>query len=82
MKYSYNAVSQTLAIIELIPESDQDKILLNTLNIKNPDHEMTFHHHFEKGLQSRNASAVLLGLEMIEPPKKALVSFDVVIGLG
>ena len=43
---------------------------------------MTFHHHFEKGLQSRNVSAVLLGVDMIKPPKKALVSFELAIGLG
>ncbi|WP_158826921.1 hypothetical protein [Mucilaginibacter lacusdianchii] len=83
MNYRYEPVSQTKAVIELIPVTDQEKTLLKQLNINNPEHEMTFHYYFEKGLQSRNVSAVLLGIDkMIEPPTKALVSFEVVIGLG
>jgi hypothetical protein len=81
MKYSYLPVHKTKAIIELIPDSEQDKTLLRTLDVKNPDHEMTLFHHFQKGLQSRHPSAVLLGIdEMIDAPKKALVSFEIVIG--
>ncbi|TCS84740.1 hypothetical protein EDD80_1189 [Anseongella ginsenosidimutans] len=82
MDYSCKLVNPTLAIIEIIPETPEEDTYLKTLDINNPEHEMTFHHYFEKGLQTCNASAVLLDIEMIDPPKKARVSFEVVRGLG
>ena len=33
MKYSYNALIKTSAIIELITETEQDKTLLSTLDV-------------------------------------------------
>ncbi|WP_025146060.1 hypothetical protein [Pedobacter jeongneungensis] len=83
MKYQYQPLSKTSAIIEINPETDIEIKLLKDIDRSNPDHEFTLHYYYESALQSRNGAAVLLSIDrFIQYPTKGVISFKVVTGLG
>nr|WP_315419663.1 hypothetical protein [uncultured Pedobacter sp.] len=83
MKYQFQPLSKTSAIIEIIPETDIEIKLLKDIDRSDPDHEFTLHYHYERALLSRYKTAELLSIDrFIQYPIKVVISFTVVTGLG
>lgn len=82
MKYKCQILSKTKAVIEIIPETEVEKLLFNKMDKDNIDEDI-FRYHFSKGLEVTDKSAVLLGINNFENfPTKANVSFGLAVGIG
>jgi len=82
MKYLYQALSKTSAVIELAPETETEKKLLQDFDRSDPDQDALYH-YYQKGLELNNKSAMRLSINrFIRFPSKAAISFDIMAGLG
>lgn len=81
MKYNCQILNETKAIIEIIPETDLEKSLLNKMDTENLD-ENTLSYHYEKALKLKNRYAELLLIDSFQKfPTKAIISYDKAKGI-
>lgn len=81
MKYHCEPFTNNKSKVTLIPENSVDQNLLKILDIDNPEHEFTFHEHYQAGLKKCNASAQLVGIdEFIKYPNIAICNFELAVG--
>lgn len=82
MKYEGQILSNAKAVIEIIPETENEKALLGNIDENKPDDD-TLRHHYSKGLECAIKSAVILGIDRFEKfPTKAIISYGLVKGIG
>ncbi|KAB1232589.1 hypothetical protein [Chryseobacterium viscerum] len=81
MKYNCQILNETKAVVEVVPETDIEKSLLNQMDKDNPDQD-TLGYHYGKALEIKNRYAVLLGIDSFQTfPTKAIISYDVAKGI-
>ncbi|WP_159478349.1 hypothetical protein [Chryseobacterium sp. 18068] len=69
------------AIIEIIPETEEEKSLLNEMDEDNID-QHTLGFHYSRALELNNRYAALLGIDSFQKfPTKAIISYDVAKGI-
>lgn len=82
MKYDYQILNNTKAIIEIIPETENEKELFNNMQENNPDDD-TLRYYYSKGLERAKQSAVILGIDEFEKfPTKAIIYYRLAKGMG
>lgn len=80
MKYNCQKLSNMKAIIEIVPESDNEILLFNNMDKEKPDDD-TLYYYYSVGLKLINASAVILCIDSFHIfPTKATISYDLTIG--
>jgi len=81
MKYNCQILNETKAVVQIVPETDIEKLLLNQMDKDNPDH-YTLGYHYGKALELKNRYAVLLAIDNFQTfPTKAIISYDVAKGI-
>lgn len=82
MKYISYKLNEAKAVIEIIPEKNNEKALFDSMNENNLE-DNTLHYYYSLGLKRISAYAELLGIEcFITFPTKATISFGLAIGFG
>lgn len=81
MKHHYMRISPTTVRIELIPEDNTEKKLLQDLAQSEPDHQ-ALHTLFENGLGIYQSNTKLIAKKFMEFPRVALCSFEMVSHLS
>ncbi|MFN0257220.1 hypothetical protein [Pedobacter ureilyticus] len=81
MKYHYMRISPTTVRIELIPEDNTEKMLLQDLAQSEPDNQ-ALTKLFENGLGIYQSNTKLLSKKFMEFPRVALCSFETVTQLS
>lgn len=81
MKYNCQILNETKAVVQIIPETNIEKSLLNQMDKDNPD-QHTLGYHYGKALELKNRYAVLLAIDSFQTfPTKAIISYDVAKGI-
>ncbi|QQQ28930.1 hypothetical protein [Chryseobacterium indoltheticum] len=65
MKYNCQILNETKAVVQIVPETDLEKSLLNQMDKDNPDHYM-LDYHYGKALELKNRYAVLLAIDSFQ----------------
>ncbi|WP_326981043.1 hypothetical protein VUJ46_12175 [Chryseobacterium sp. MYb264] len=81
MKYNCQILNETKAVVEIVPETDIEKSLLNQIDKDSPD-QNTLGYHYSKALEIKNRYAVLLAIDSFQKfPTKAIISYDIAKGI-
>lgn len=82
MKYHCQFLSNTKAIIEIIPDTEREKALFTNMDENTPDDD-TLRYYYGEGLERARKSAVILGIDSFERfPNKAIISYGLSNGIG
>ncbi|WAC40186.1 hypothetical protein [Pedobacter sp. SL55] len=81
MKYHYMRISPTTVRIELIPEDNSEKMLLQNLSQGEPDNQ-ALNKLFENGLAIYQTSTKLITKKFMDFPRVALCSFENIVQLS
>lgn len=81
MKYNFQILNTRKAIIELIPENEIEKSLLNAMS-EEDNENFTLQYHYENGIKSFNRSAELLFVDYQKFPTVALITYNIAKGIG
>lgn len=83
MKYECYPQDAYTAVVELVPTTEADRILLKSMKRDNEDHLFTLHHHFEQGVKKIEAKAQLAdSVDYVVFPTRAICRFEMVRGIG
>lgn len=82
MKYKCQKLSSMKAIIEIVPESENEILLFNNMDKEKPDDD-TLYYYYSIGLKLINVSAAILCIDSFHIfPTKATISYDLAIGFS
>ena len=81
MKYHYMRISPTTVRIELIPEDNSEKMLLQDLAQGGPE-DQALNKLFENGLAIYQSSTKLMSKKFMDFPRVALCSFEMISNLS
>lgn len=81
MKYNCQILNETKAVVEIVPETDIEKSLLDQMDIDILDQD-TLRYHYSKALEIKNRYAVLLAIDSFQTfPTKAIISYNIAKGI-
>lgn len=81
MKYNCQILTGTKAVVEIVPETDIEKSLLNNMDKNNLDQD-TLGFYYRNALELKNRNAALLAIDSFESfPTKAIISYKMAKGI-